>query len=185
MNISSRRTLGDRRIASSWICRPIRSVIDILNAIPHSFIAFLARFAIAAVFWSSGQTKVDGFALNFITGEFNLGWLHLSDTAIFLFREEYKLPFLPPNLAALMATTAEHVLPMLLLLGLATRFSALGLLVMTLVVQIFVYPGAYATHATWAAVLLYLIARGPGWFSTDQLMARCIMPGDERGGDRT
>jgi len=71
-----------------------------------------------------------------------------------------------------MAATAEHLLPLLLLLGLATRFSALGLLGMTLVIQLFVYPGAYATHATWAAALLYLVARGPGLFSIDHLLTR-------------
>lgn len=152
--------------------RWLQPILDAMNAIPHSLIALLARFAMAAVFWSSGQTKVEGFALNFISGEFQLGWPHLSDSAIALFRDEYKLPFLPPELAAPMAATAEHLLPFLLLLGLATRFSALGLLGMTLVIQVFVYPGAYATHATWAAALLYLVARGPGLLSVDHLLAR-------------
>lgn len=150
----------------------LQPILDLMNAIPHSLIALLARFSIAAVFWNSGQTKVEGLSLNVISGEFQLGWPHLSDSAIALFRDEYKLPFLPPGLAAPMAATAEHVLPVLLLLGLATRFSALGLLVMTLVIQLFVYPGAYATHGTWAAVLLYLVARGPGLLSVDHLLAR-------------
>lgn len=150
----------------------VRRAVGRLDAIPHSFIAVVARFAIAAVFWNSGQTKVQGFALNIVSGEFQLGWPRLADSAVALFEHEYKLPLLPPELAAILAASAEHLLPMLLLFGLATRFSALALLVMTLVIQIFVYPGAYATHGTWAAVLLYLVARGPGWLSVDHWLAR-------------
>lgn len=142
-----------------------------LAGIPHSAIALLARFSIAAVFWSSGQTKVEGFALNLVTGEFRPGWPALSENAVALFRDEYRLPLLPPEPAALLAAGAEHLFPLLLLLGLATRFSALALLGMTLVIQ-FVYPGAYATHGTWAALLLYLVARGPGVLSIDHWLAR-------------
>lgn len=141
--------------------------IGMLGRIPDTLIALVARFSIAAVFWSSGQTKVEGLAINFVTGDFKLGWPRLSDSAVDLFRDEYKLPLIPPEFAAPLAATAEHVLPLLVLIGLATRFSALGLLGMTLVIQLFVYPGAYATHGTWAAVLLYLIAHGPGKASLD------------------
>ena len=131
----------------------------------------LARFSIAAVFWSSAQTKVTGFAINFVTGEFNLGWPHLSDSAVALFQDEYKLPLLAPAIAALIAATAEHVFSVLLLTGLGTRLAALGLLGMTLVIQLFVYPGAYPTHGTWAAILLMLITQGPGAFSIDHGLA--------------
>lgn len=140
--------------------------------IPHSLVAALARFAVAAVFWNSGQTKVQGLAVNFISGEFEFGWPRLSENAVFLFREEYRLPLIPPEPAALMAAAAEHLFPLLILLGLGTRLSALALLVMTAVIQFFVYPGAYATHATWAALLLYLMARGPGRLSLDAAIAR-------------
>lgn len=150
----------------------VRKAIGLLQCIPHSFIAVVARFSIAAVFWSSGQTKVQGFALNIVSGDFQLGWPRLSDSAVALFQDEYKLPIIAPEIAAVMAATAEHLFPALLLLGLATRFSALALLVMTLVIQVFVYPGAYATHGTWAAVLLYLMARGPGWLSIDHWLAQ-------------
>ncbi|MCM2252749.1 MAG: DoxX family protein, partial [Ramlibacter sp.] len=129
------------------------------------------RFSIASVFWNSGQTKVQGFALNIVTGEMQFGWPSLADSAVALFQDEYKLPIIPPEIAAVTAATAEHLFPLLLLFGLATRFSALALLVMTLVIQVFVYPGAYATHGTWAAVLLYLMARGPGWPSIDHWLA--------------
>ena len=149
----------------------IARLVGVLERTPHTLIAFIARFSIAAVFWSSGQTKVDGFKLNFISGEFVPGWPHLSDSALALFRDEYRLPLFAPDAAALMAATAEHLFPVLLLLGLCTRLSALALLGMTLVIQVFVYPGAYATHGTWAAVLLYLVARGPGALSIDHWLA--------------
>ena len=144
----------------------------LLARIPHSAIALLARFSLASVFWASGQTKVQGFAVNLVSGELQLGWPQLAPQAVDLFRDEYKLPLLPPELAATLAATAEHVLPLLLLLGLATRLSAAGLLGMTLVIQLLVYPGAYATHGTWAALLLLLLARGPGVFSLDHLLLR-------------
>ena len=150
----------------------VRTAIGWLARIPHGFVAFVARFSIAAVFWNSGQTKIQGFALNIVSGEFSLGWPRLSDNVVDLFRYEYALPVIPPELAAPMAAVAEHVFPFLILIGLATRFSALALLVMTLVIQIFVYPGAYATHGTWAAILLYVMARGPGAFSIDHWIGR-------------
>mgnify|MGYP000709313887 CR=1 FL=1 len=93
-------------------------------AIPESAVALLARFSMAAVFWKSGQTKVEGFAVDLVDGQFMLGWPHLSSSAVDLFREEYKLPLIAPELAAPLAATAEHVLPLLLLVGLGTRLSA-------------------------------------------------------------
>ncbi len=162
--------------AITWPVSVTQRSIALLSRIPHSFIAFIGRFSIAAVFWLSGQTKVEGLAINLVSGEFQPGWPQLSDSALDLFRTEYALPLLPPELAALMAATAEHVFPVLLLLGLATRFSALGLLGMTAVIEIFVYPDAYPTHGTWATILLYLVARGPGVFSLDHWIARRWMP---------
>lgn len=129
--------------------------------------AVVARFSIAAVFWNSGQTKIEGLVINIVNGDFALGWPRLSESAVALFQEEYKLPLLAPALAAPMAAVAEHVFPLLILVGLGTRFSALALLGMTLVIQVLVYPGAYATHGAWAAVLLYLIVHGPGALSLD------------------
>lgn len=152
--------------------RLIEAAIAGASHIPHALIAFLGRFAIAAVFWKSGQTKVEGLAIDLIGGEFRLGWPHLSDSALELFRSEYRLPLLAPELAALMAAFAEHLFPVLLLLGLATRLSALALLGMTLVIQVFVYPDAYPTHGCWAAILLFLMARGPGALALDALIAR-------------
>ena len=148
--------------------------IELLGAIPDSLIAALGRFSIAAVFWKSGQTKVQGFAIDIVGGEFSLGMPRLSDSVVVLFRDEYKLPLIPPEIAAPMAAFAEHLFPLLILIGLATRFSALALLVMTMTIQLLVYPDAYPTHGVWAAVLLFLIARGPGVISLDHLITRCV-----------
>lgn len=152
--------------------RFIQSAITLFQRIPGSLIAFVGRFSIAAVFWKSGQTKIEGLAIDFIDGTYTLGLPKLADSAVMLFEHEYALPLLPPTLAAVMAAFAEHTFPILILIGLATRFSALALLGMTLVIQIFVYPGAYPTHGVWAAVLLYLVAKGPGVLSIDHWIAR-------------
>ena len=150
----------------------IRRAIDLMSRIPHSLVALIGRFAIAGVFWRSGQTKVEGLAVDIVEGRFELGWPRLSANAVELFRDEYQLPVLPPELGALLAATGEHVLPILLLIGLGTRFAALGLLLMTLVIQLLVYPGAWAVHGTWAAVLLWLMMRGPGVVSLDHFFKR-------------
>ncbi len=159
-------------MTTNALARPILAAVALFERIPHTLIALLGRFAIAAVFWKSGQTKIEGLAIDIVEGRFELGWPRLSDSAVGLFRDEYKLPLLPPETAAVLAATAEHVLPVLLLIGLATRFSALGLFAMTAVIQLFVYPDAYAVHGTWAAVLLWLVAFGPGKVSIDHLLAR-------------
>jgi len=149
----------------------IRRAIALCAHVPHGFIALLARFSIAAVFWKSGQTKVEGLTIDLIDGTFSVGMPRLADSTIALFADEYRLPVIPPEIAAPMAAFAEHLFPLLLLFGLATRFSALALLGMTAVIQVFVYPGAYPTHGVWAAVLLYLIAQGPGAISIDRWIA--------------
>ena len=140
--------------------------------IPDSIIALVARLGIGATFWLSGQTKIEGLVVDPIGLNFQFGKPHVSEGAIELFRSEYMLPILPPEFAATMAATAEHVFPLLLVIGLASRFSALALLGMTAVIQIFVYPEAWPTHSVWAAVLLTIVARGPGLFSLDQLISR-------------
>jgi putative oxidoreductase len=133
-------------------------VADALDRwIGHSLIALAARFAIAGIFFLSGRTKVEG-------------WLTVSDTAIALFADEYKVPLLPPALAAHLATYAEHLFACLLVLGFCTRLSALALLGMTAVIQFFVYPDAWPTHLSWAALLLYLAGRGAGVISLDRAL---------------
>lgn len=152
------------------------SIISLMSRIPNSLIALIGRFSIAAVFWKSGQTKVEGFAIDIISGEFQIGWPHLTDGALDLFKTEYRVPLLPTDIAAHMAAFGEHFFPIFILIGLATRFSSLALLGMTAVIQIFVYPGAYPTHGTWATILLYLIAKGPGALSVDHLISKRFRP---------
>lgn len=122
--------------------------------VTHDVLALATRVGIAAIFFYSGRTKVTGF-------------LTLTDSAYELFRTEYKLPFIPPELAAHLAAYAEHLFPLLLVLGLATRLSALALLGMTAVIQVFVYPDAWPTHLSWVALALYLAGRGAGRWSLD------------------
>lgn len=125
--------------------------------VPDDLLALASRFGIAAIFFLSGRTKVEGF-------------LTLTDSAYELFRTEYKLPLLSPELAAHLAAYAEHLFPLLLVLGLFTRLSALALLGMTLVIEVFVYPDAWPTHLSWAALLLYLVGRGGGRFALDRAL---------------
>ncbi len=149
------------------------SLIGLLEAgrrlaerIPQSFTALVARFAVASVFWRSGQTKVQGFMIK--------------DTTFALFRDEYKVPLLPPDVAAYVTTTFEHVFPVLLVVGLASRLSALGLLGMTMVIQLFVYPSGWPEHILWIGLLLSIIARGPGAISIDHLIWERINATDVR-----
>jgi putative oxidoreductase len=141
-------------------------------ALPEGLVALLARVSIAAVFWKSGQTKIEGLAIDLVDGRFDLGWPRLAPQAVDLFRDEYQLPLVAPEWAAVAAAWGEHLLPLALLLGLATRLSAFGLLLMTAVIQLLVYPGAWPTHGVWAAVLLWLMVRGPGPVSIDGWIAR-------------
>jgi putative oxidoreductase len=127
--------------------------------LPASVQLLVARLAVAAIFFLSGRTKVEG-------------WFTLKDSTIDLFRYEYMLPLVPPEIAAPLAAFAEHALPLMLVAGLFTRCAALGLLGMTAVIEIFVYPQAWPTHLSWAALLLPLIAQGAGKFSLDHLLAR-------------
>ena len=127
--------------------------------LPDALLLLLARWGIAGIFFFSGRTKVEG-------------WLTISDFTYELFRSEYQVPLLPSDLAAQIATYSEHLFPILLILGLATRPAALALLGMTAVIQIFVYPDAWSTHLSWAALLLILIAKGGGAWSLDRLIGR-------------
>lgn len=129
---------------------------QLTRLVPHDALALIDRVAIAAIFFLSGRTKVDG-------------WLTVTDGTYMLFRDEYKLPLVPVEIAAHAAAGAEHLFPLLLVLGLFTRLSALALLGMTLVIQFFVYPDAWPTHLSWAGLLLYLVGRGAGTLSLDCL----------------
>lgn len=128
---------------------------SLAERIPQALLALFLRVVIAQVFWASGQTKVEGF-------------FTIKDSTYALFAEEYRVPLLPSDVAAVMATIAEHVFPILLVIGLATRLSALGLIGMTMVIQLFVYPEAWwGVHSLWLGILMVIVARGPGAISID------------------
>jgi putative oxidoreductase len=145
------------------ITAPYNRAVAMLSA-PwiEAVMLLFVRISLAGIFWRSGRTKVDEGS-----------WLSVSDTAKFLFEEEYKGVPLPPEFAAYLATYAEHLFPVLLVIGLFTRLSALALLGMTMVIQIFVYPEAWwSVHMIWVALALALIVRGGGSLSLDQLLTR-------------
>ncbi len=133
----------------------IGRIIRWLDDVPYWILAIPLRFAVATVFWNSAMTKLENWS-----------------TAVELFTEEYKVPLLPPELAAYMAVSIELTAPVLLVLGLATRPAALVLLGMTTVIEVFVYPQAWPTHIQWAAMLLVLLCRGAGNLSLDHWIRR-------------
>lgn len=127
--------------------------------LPDAVLLLVARLGIASVFFLSGRTKVEGL-------------LTITDSTYYLFETDYRLPLVPPPIAAHLATYSEHLFPILLVLGLGSRFAALGLLGMTTVIELFVYPDAWSTHLSWAGLLLPIIAKGAGPLSLDALIAR-------------
>lgn len=135
----------------AWFARTAERLV------PDWLLGLVIRFGIAAIFFLSARTKVDGV-------------LHIKDSTYVLFAEEYKLPLIPPVIAAHLSTYGEHLFSILLMLGLFTRFAAGGLLVMTTVIEVFVYPDAWPTHLSWAGLLLYLIGRGGGAISLDRAL---------------
>lgn len=138
--------------------RLITSLNRLFDLIPHSVIALLARLIVGLVFFQSWLTKVD-----------LVSWT-IKPATFFLFANEYKVPLLPTDLSVYMAVVVELVGPIMLWLGLGTRFAAVALLGMTLVIQTFVYPQAYMTHGLWAVALLVLMKYGAGKLSLDWLI---------------
>lgn len=125
------------------------------DRVPYAVLALPLRLAIATVFWNSAMTKL-------------ADW----NATLALFTDEYRVPLLSPDFAANLALAIEVTAPALLVLGLLTRLSALVLLAMTAVIEIFVYPLAWPTHIQWAAMLLVLLCRGAGALSLDALIAQ-------------
>jgi putative oxidoreductase len=156
--MTSPLTAGKTLRNAPKLIRAALGVSALLDKIPQSLISLAARIFPAAVFWMSGQTKVEGF--------------HVTENAIALFRQEYALPLIDPEVAAKIAAFSEHFFPFLLVIGLASRIAAFALLFMTAVIEIFVYPDAWPTHGVWATCFLVVIARGPGIFSLDHLLMR-------------
>jgi putative oxidoreductase len=128
---------------------------DWLACFPLALIQLAMRIAVGAVFFKSGLLKINSW-----------------EFAIKLFEDEYKVPFIDPVLAARLATFNELTVPILLFVGLATRLATLPLLGMILVIQIFVYPNAWVDHLLWGSILIFLLTRGPGPLSLDELIER-------------
>lgn len=137
----------------------VRSIFAELERVPQSIFLFLFRLSIGVVFWNSGLTKIASWQITVV-----------------LFRDEYNVPFLPPEVAAMLATAMELSCPILLLLGLATRLATLPLIGMTLVIQLFVYPESWTVHLMWMSILLFVLTRGPGAWSLDHVIARKVWP---------
>lgn len=135
----------------------VRHVYEQLGLLPLSVIQLMARFSLAVIFWRSGQAKI-------------ANW----DLTLQLFANEYKVPILPPEIAAPMAAAVELSTPILLVLGLFTRVATLPMIGMTLVIQIFVYPMSWADHLVWMTLLLLLLSRGPGVVSLDHLAKKTL-----------
>jgi putative oxidoreductase len=131
----------------------IARVVELAGRFPLSVLQLLSRFAVASVFLKAGLLKV-------------ASW----EQTVQLFQDEYKVPVLPPDLAATMAATFEIGCSTLLILGLGTRVATLPLLGMIAVIQTFVYPSAYSEHLTWASLLLFLLTRGGGPWSLDRVL---------------
>lgn len=144
----------------------LESLNQLCSKIPEDIIALVARIAVGLVFWRSAQTKIDGST---ILGQ-KWQFFNVSDSTFTLFEYEYELPIIPSDIAAYLATYSEFFLGGAIILGLFTRLSAIALLGMTLVIQIFVYPDAWPTHIMWLVPLLYLIKHGGGKASVDSLI---------------
>lgn len=144
-------------LTASWRDR-VAALLAWLERFPLALLQLLFRVSIAAVFWNSGLTKI-------------ASW----QTTIVLFRDEYKVPVLPPELAASLAASVELTCPVLLVLGLASRLATLPMLGMTFVIETFVYPEDWIEHLGWASILLFILTRGPGSISLDRFIARWFL----------
>ena len=144
-------------LTASWRDR-VAALLASLERFPLALLQLLFRFSIAAVFWNSGLTKL-------------ASW----QTTVVLFRDEYKVPVLPPELAATLAASVELTCPVLLVLGLASRLATLPMLGMTFVIETFVYPEDWIEHLGWASFLLFILTRGPGPIALDRFIARWFL----------
>jgi putative oxidoreductase len=126
-----------------------------LERFPLSIIQLAMRIGVGGIFFNAGLIKYRSW-----------------EFTVQLFRDEYQVPLLAPEVAARIATVQELTLPILLFAGLATRLATIPFLGMLAIIQIFVYPNAWAEHLVWGSILLFLLTRGPGVFSLDHLVAR-------------
>jgi len=135
--------------------RGVAGWLDRLAVVPLSIHQLLFRLGVASVFLKAGMVKVSSW-----------------ESTVALFRDEYRVPVVPPEIAATMAATFELGCSTLLILGLASRLATLPLLGMIATIQLFVYPDAWSEHLVWGSILLFLLTRGPGAISLDHVIAR-------------
>ena len=148
--IQSRPLAGTAAIGPAF-----QRLFALADSVPLSLVQVMGRAALAALFWKAAQSKLASWPVT-----------------IQLFAFEYRVPLLPPELAAMLGTGVELIGAVLLVVGLLTRFAALALLGLVATIQIFVYPGSWAEHLMWASLLLLLVIRGPGVVSLDHVIGR-------------
>ena len=132
----------------------LADIVALLERFPMALLQLLFRISIGAVFWNSGLTKI-------------ASW----QSTVVLFRDEYRVPILPPEIAAALGASVELTCPVLLVLGVCSRLATLPMLGMTFVIQTFVYPEDWVEHLTWASLLLFILTRGPGAIALDRWIA--------------
>ena len=181
----ARRAHERARRSRSVIGLTVDRFISACSFVPYALVAFGLRLLMASVFFLDGQTRIDGPRLTLnLQNYVNVDFLRSFDFSVVLpmqvkaqtftaFAVQYPPMPVPPVLAAYLVSYAEFLLPVMLVLGFATRFAALGLLVMTAMISFFVLPQAlFTTHIFWAAILMVLISRGPGQISVDHIIRK-------------
>jgi putative oxidoreductase len=141
--------------ASQSLALRISALFEMLGHFPIAVLEVMFRVGVGAVFFKSGLVKIQSW-----------------ESTIGLFRDEYRVPLLPPEIAAYLGTAAELICPILIVAGLGARLGAAALLGMTFVIQVFVYPENWAEHLIWAGLLTYILTRGPGTISADHWIAQ-------------
>ena len=140
--------------------RLVEEGVAILGRFPLGLLQLIFRLSIASVFFKSGHSKI-------------LSW----DTTLLLFANEYQVPVLSPQAAAILSASFELGCSALIAVGLLTRLATLPLLGMVFVIQTFVYPENWVEHLTWGAMLIFILTRGPGPISLDGLLGRLASRG--------
>lgn len=153
----------------NYLCKVLGPIDSLLSMIPEWVVNLTMRLVIFKVFWFSVQTKITGLTI----GGQHFAFWNVTDSTFLLFDFEYGIPLIPSELAAYLGTFGEFFLALMILFGFLTRFAALGLMVMTMTIQFFVYPDAWwSVHVYWALILLYLMRNGGGLLSVDRLLLK-------------
>ncbi len=160
--------------SQSMIALIVAKLVALCAVIPYALVALGLRFVMARTFFVSGQSKIEGPVVQSPIPGVEFSFVlpaGIKDSTFQLFQTQYAALPMPPTVAAYLFTYAEFVLPVCLMLGFATRFSALGLLLMTVLIQVYVLPMAFwTTHVYWISILMVLLSVGPGAISVDRLI---------------